>query len=192
MQRMGWTEGSVQGDDREKGAPYLVRHVARGEHKSTLRECLWYRDRHEQAREHHGDQKSPHRRPFGVEPVGEPGCVYPGPPHSEQQEERLQRADQGQVFEQPVGELRHGEDEDQVEEQLQSRDLLPAHFPGSQQVRGFVPLLRLLPVSAAAEPTTLVRDHATSFPRLSPEPGRFQDLFPLGLRGTHPRSGGFV
>jgi hypothetical protein len=40
---------------------------------------------------------------------------------------------EAQVLQQPVGELRHGEDEDQVEEQLQGRDPLLAPVPDSQQ-----------------------------------------------------------
>jgi len=87
--------------------------VGHGEHQPTLAEGFRYRHRHEKA-----DQEQAHGRPFGIEPVGNPGRVDPRPPHRHQQQQRPQRTAHRQVVQQPVGELRDGEDEAQVEEQL--------------------------------------------------------------------------
>ncbi len=111
-----------------EGVPrHLQQDVGAGEQRREPAEGLGDGDRHQQAGCHHHQQHQPHQHRLGIEPVGHPGGVDPGPPHDQQQEQRLQGAAQRQVMKQQVAELRHREHEDQVEEQLQpGRPLLLA------------------------------------------------------------------
>jgi hypothetical protein len=110
--------GRVQRKHREPGPSHLYGYVGKGEHQPALSEGPWYRHRHHQAREHHGNQHQANWQYIRVEPVGEPGGVLPRPPDHEQQEERLQRSLDRLVGQEQVGELGYGEDVDEIEKQL--------------------------------------------------------------------------
>ena len=77
-----------------------------------------------QPRRHQGEQHDPHRRALGIQPVGDPAGVDPRPPDRAQHHGRLQRAHPGEMLEQRMADLGDGEDEDEVEEQLERSDLL--------------------------------------------------------------------
>src|SRR5215213_1814857 len=122
-----------QGDERERGTPYLDGNVCQGEHQPALAEGFWYCHRHEKAGKHHCYQHQANRQPIWVEPVGEPGCVDPHPPHHQKQHQGFQHSSEAQVLQQPVGELRHSEDVDQIEEQLQGCNPLLTTVPSSKR-----------------------------------------------------------
>ena len=64
----GWdAQGPSQGDEHERGAPYLDSGIGQGEHQPTLAEGLRDLGRHEKAGEHYGDQHQAHRQQVRVE-----------------------------------------------------------------------------------------------------------------------------
>ena len=60
---------------------------------------------------------------LGLQPVGDPGGEDPHPPDCQEEDQHAKGAEGGEVAEQRVRELRHGEDEHEVEEQLDVGDL---------------------------------------------------------------------
>ena len=73
---------------------------------------------------------------LGIEPVGDPGGVDPGPPHRQHQHGGLQRAERGQVLKQAVRKLRDREHEHQVEEQFDVGDAAVLVAAAGAQVVG--------------------------------------------------------
>ena len=106
----------------KSAAHHLAEHVGAREQQRLAVEGMRHRRRQQQAGQHQHEHQRAHRRAIRVHPVGEPAGVHPHPPHREQQEQGLQRADQRQVLDQRVRQLRHREHEHQVEEQLDEGD----------------------------------------------------------------------
>ena len=76
------------------------------------------RGREHKPREHEDKQEQPNRRALGIEPVGDPGGVNPDPPDGEKKQTGAERAEEREVLEQEVRELRNREHKDEIEEQL--------------------------------------------------------------------------
>ena len=63
---------------------------------------------------------------LGIEGVRQPGVRRPGPPQRAEQQQAPQETVPGRISREEPGDLRDGEDEDEVEEQLEWRDPLVA------------------------------------------------------------------
>ena len=101
--------------------PICSSAVAGGEQHGVIAEALGDGHRHQQAGQHHEHEHQPHRRHLGVEPVGHPRRVVPGPVDGDEQEGGLGGTRPREVGEQVMRQLRDGEDVDKVEEQLEVR-----------------------------------------------------------------------
>jgi len=113
---------AAQSHDRERGTADLVGGIRAREGQAAAAVRLGQRCRHDQSEQHHRDQHQPYAGAVGREPVGDPGGVHPGPPQRQQQQQRLYRTGDAQVPQQQLGQLRHREHVDQIEEQLHVRD----------------------------------------------------------------------
>ena len=118
----------------EQRAAHLDHHVADGEHQPGGAEGAEQGGARDQAGQHHGEQHHAHGHGVGVEPVRDPAGVLPAQPHGEPQDQRVQRAHQGQVVQQAVGDLGDREDVHQVEEQLDEGDAGFVAVAAAQQV----------------------------------------------------------
>jgi len=109
-------------DHHEPAADDLDRDVSRRETDRLVAERPGDLGGHDEADQHQREHQHAHRRQVGIDPVGRPGGVVPGPPDREEEHERLDRAAQGEVVEEVLRELRDREDIDEVEEELDTRD----------------------------------------------------------------------
>ena len=114
----------------------LERRVSERERQRTFLERLGNCRRDDEPQQHQNEKQQPHRRALGVEPVGEPGIVDPGPPHREHQDRGLQRAERGEALQQAMRKLRDREHEDEVEEQLDEGDAMVVVAVANAQVAG--------------------------------------------------------
>ncbi len=110
---------------RGRNQPERVRRTARldrgkcdTERQPAGAECARQRSREHKAGEHQQKQQDANRRLLGIEPVGDPGGVDPGPPHREEQQRDMQHARRREILQQSVRDLGDGEHEHQVEEQF--------------------------------------------------------------------------
>ena len=109
-------------DEREKRrSPDLDRHVRSGEEQTAAPERVGDGDGHHEAREHEREHEQSHDDRVGIEHVRDPRRVGPRPPDHEQDEERPPGSTPRQVVEQQMRDLRDGEDEDEVVEELEVR-----------------------------------------------------------------------
>ena len=153
--------GGGQQGHRDRGADGQAEHrvaqavvVGAGEHEETdvgdphgpVGECedegevaegLGHAERDDQQRRHRPEHDQPHRALLGVEHAGQPGVADPGPPEHAQHQQAL-----GQPF--PGGVVRHqrralgqGQDEDEVEEELQWRHPLAFAQRGAEAGAAF-------------------------------------------------------
>jgi hypothetical protein len=99
----------------------LDRDVRAGEEQRAVAEGAGDRDREQEAGEHQCDQEQPDDSRVGVELVRDPGRVVPGPPDDEERQRHVPGAAPAEVVEQEVRDLRDGEDEDEVVEELERR-----------------------------------------------------------------------
>jgi hypothetical protein len=106
----------------EQAAAQLDRHEGQGEDQAAVAERLGDRHGHDHAHHHGHEQHDPHRRPLGIQPVGDPGREDPGPPDRHQQQTGLDQAQQARMGQQAVRQLGDREHEHQVEEQLDIGD----------------------------------------------------------------------
>jgi len=96
--------------------------VGRGEEEPVAAERAWHTER--------GDEEGGHRREdheadgtlLGVDDARQPGVPAPRPPEDRQREKALAEASPGRLAGHQGGALGQGEDEDEVEEQLERRD----------------------------------------------------------------------
>ncbi|KMQ81579.1 hypothetical protein RF55_25902 [Lasius niger] len=100
------------------GAPDLNGDVEQGEDQTAFAKRLRQRGGGEQPQQHDREQQQADLAGIRIEPVGDPGGVLPGQPDGEPQQQSFQRAGQRQVMQQIVGKLGHGENVDQIEQQL--------------------------------------------------------------------------
>jgi len=85
------------------------------------------RGRQDQADDSQHQQQQPDRDPVGIQPVGHPGGVSPQEPDHDEEQGCLQRGmHRALAGQQEMRQLRHREDEDQIEEQLDVGDPLRA------------------------------------------------------------------
>ena len=89
-------------------------------------ECRRRREGHDQHRGRRGEHDQSNAALFGVEGVRQPGIGGPRPPQRGKQEPAPQQPFPALVRGEEPGHLRDGEDEDEVEEQLERRDPLLA------------------------------------------------------------------
>ena len=106
-----------------KGADDEVRD---GEDQGLGSERRWRREGHDQHRGRRGEHDQANAALFGVEGVRQPGIGGPRPPQRSKQERATQEPFPALVRGEEPGHLRDGEDEDEVEEQLQRRHPLLA------------------------------------------------------------------
>ena len=130
--------GAARRPEEEQRAADLQGGEGQREHQRALAEGLGQRHRHQQPGQHHREQAQPHRQPLRVQPVRHPRGEDPDPPDRQHQETGLRRAAQrdavvGEMPDQRVRQLRDGEDEDEVEEQLDEADLGMAVRVGTAQ-----------------------------------------------------------
>lgn len=127
-------------DDRKHpdGSADLDSDVGVRELQAAVAERLRDRGGHEQAPEHHADEHQPHGQRRRIEPARDPAGVHPGRPHRQEQEERLHGAAQREMRKELVRELRHCEDVDEIEEELDRSDAVVGAVARAQEpvVRG--------------------------------------------------------
>ena len=140
------------GPQRKEAPADLHDDVGARERQAFAVERLGDRRGEHQRRQHQHEQHQAYGSALGVQPIGDPGGVDPHPPHRHHQQQRLEGAGSRQMVQERVRELGDGEDENQVEEQLDERDLAA---------------LRPAPL---AQQTAITTRHASSFP-LCPTPG---------------------
>jgi hypothetical protein len=110
-------------------------HVGAGERKASGLECLGDRRGKNQAQQHQRHKHKPHRQPLGVQPIRHPSGADPHPPDGKHEQQRLGRTHEGEMFDQEVRELGDGEDEHEIEEQLDEADFaLLVPLMAAQQV----------------------------------------------------------
>jgi hypothetical protein len=114
---------AAQGHDEEHAAADLEAQVAGDEQPRAVAEGVVDRDGHEQAGEHQPDEHQARGQRVRIEPVRPPRDHVPGVEDRERQDRRLGAGAQIDVCDQVVRELADREDVDEVEEQLQRRDL---------------------------------------------------------------------
>ena len=112
----------MQRPQHEDGATGLHEDIGRREGHRTFAEGLRDRRGEHQSRRHQDEQHQPYGWKLGIEPVRDPGGVNPHPPHRHHEQAGLHRAENGQMSEQAMGKLGDGEDEHEIEEQLDVRD----------------------------------------------------------------------
>jgi hypothetical protein len=102
--------------------------VAGGEHEGREQTArlvvvrLGDRQGDDEQRAHRGDHRQPQQTFVGARLVAQPGVRRPAEPQQGQQDEPATEAAQRRVVGHQRGDLGQREDEDQVEEQLESRD----------------------------------------------------------------------
>jgi hypothetical protein len=106
----------------EQVAADLDGRIGAGEAEGAAVERLRDRYRHHQPGQHEHEQRDARRRGLRINPIGRPGRVDPHPPDPHEEQHGLREGDEGEVLDQGVRELRDGEHENQVEEQLDERD----------------------------------------------------------------------
>jgi hypothetical protein len=115
------------------------RHVGGGEAGGAAvqgtRDAHRQRDRAQHGRQH----RHPVQRPVDVEQIAVVGEVAPHQPHRQRQQDEPENARQGQVVVQVVRQRGDGEDEDQIEEQLQPGGVPLALAGGVQGEPGRAP-----------------------------------------------------
>ena len=127
----------------------LQRDKRDGKHQTPLAERLRQGGRHDQAGHHDRDEHEAHRAPVRVEPVGEPGGVDPGATTARATAAPSATRHAVEVLEEQMGELRDGEDVDQVEEELHGGDPMISFAFSAQQSLGVMVSRHSRPVPAA-------------------------------------------
>lgn len=109
--------GHQQAQHRD-GAPDLNGDIEQREDQAALAERLRQCGGGEQPQQHDSEQQQADLTGIRIEPVGDPCGVLPCQPDGEPQQQGFQRTGQRQVVQQIVGKLGHGENVDQIEQQL--------------------------------------------------------------------------
>jgi hypothetical protein len=113
----------AKGHDEKHAPAHLQKQVAGDEQPRAVAEGVLDRDGHEQAGEHQPDERHAHRQRVRIEPVRAPRDHVPGVEDGERQDDRLGARTEIEVCDQVVRELADRDDVDEVEEQLERRDV---------------------------------------------------------------------
>ena len=100
------------------------RAVGHGQREAQIAECLWDAQRGHEQRRHRGEQDEADAALLGVDHAGQPRVPDPRPPQQAQHDETLADATPCRIVRHQRRALRDGEDEDEVEEQLERTDPL--------------------------------------------------------------------
>ncbi len=113
---------AAHGPNEEECASHVHERERAREQQPPLLERRRNRRRDDEPGQHQHEQRDPDGQALRIQPVGDPGGVDPHPPERQQEEADFGRAPQGEVLEQGVRKLRDGENEDEIEEQLDHLD----------------------------------------------------------------------
>ena len=141
---------ATDGGDGGELTPEETRCESGGERESIIAERFEQRRRHDQARKHQPYEHEPRYAVSQIEVIRDPGDVVPRTPDGEEQDQRLEHAPQREIREQVARELGHGEDIDEVEEQLDRPDC--ARSPAVLAETSTVPVARCAGVGCRGAP----------------------------------------
>jgi hypothetical protein len=112
------------GDGEEHQVEHPHDEVGDAEHDAIDVERVRGREGHDEHGGHRAEHRDAHHALLGIERVREPGVGRPRPPQRAEQEEPAEQPIPRRVMDEEPGDLGDGEDEDQVEEELEIRDAL--------------------------------------------------------------------
>ena len=96
--------------------------VGHREPQAPVAEGLGDGERHHQQGDHHQQHHDPDGPLLGVDEAGQPGEAHPRPPHDGQRHDAVQEPAPRQVVGHEGGALGEGDDEDEIEEELERFD----------------------------------------------------------------------